>query len=147
MLCHACTRLFAGRAENASTEERDQLYKMHHPDLASWRLAKDLGCGICSKAWRKFGPTREVIDIDVLITASAVPLSLSGTRTMNLLQLDYWMRNDPDGRPHMILSMDGVFEGRWMRVRGASYLHMRVLGFEMIPTGYCSFPSESHTKY
>jgi hypothetical protein len=50
MLCDACTRLFAGRAKNASTEERDKLYKMHYGDLALFRLAKDLGYNICSKA-------------------------------------------------------------------------------------------------
>lgn len=150
MLCHACTRLFAGRAENASTEERDQIYKMHHPDVASFRLANDLGCGICSKAWRNFGPTREGSDIHVLMTATALPVQLSGTRKMNVLQLDYWNRQDYNGQTQMILSMDhGISEGQWIRVRGAWYLHLRIIGFEMIPTGIVHFPP-SHapkTKY
>jgi hypothetical protein len=147
MFCHACTRLFAGRAENASTEEPGQHYKMHHPDLASWRLARDLGCGICSEAWRKFGPTRETTDIDVLITAVALPFRLSGTRTMNILQLDYWMQKDPDGRPHMRLTMKkGLSEGKWTRARGAWYFHMEYVGFEMITTGIVYFPPSHPSK-
>ncbi|KAH0536429.1 hypothetical protein FGG08_006698 [Glutinoglossum americanum] len=149
MLCYACTRLFAGRAENASTEEQRPLYKMHHEDSASFRRAKDLGCGICSKAWRKFmtdNQGREDIAGGVLITASAVPIPLSETRTMNVLQLDRWTRRDPDGSSHMVLTTDGVLEGQWMRVRGASYLHGDVLGFEMIPTGIVHFPPSHTTK-
>jgi hypothetical protein len=137
MLCQSCLRLFAGRAENAD-EDDSNFYKIHHPNLASFRVAKDLGCGICTKAWHKFLPDRrskEVVDGGTLITATAVGLPLSAARTTNILQFDQWRRTNPDGRKYMVMNTNGVFEGRWMKMRGNWYLNFHCLGFELILTG------------
>jgi hypothetical protein len=123
---------------------------MHHPDRASFRQAvESIECDICSQLWKTFDFSRRMDitqpeleieppqkNLNMVITALALPLPASDTTQINLLQFTMWQEADLEADRHRrntIITPDGVFECQWLRIGDTWYFSTSRMGFELVP--------------
>jgi hypothetical protein len=51
---------------------------------------------------------------------------------MNNLQFNLWKRKDPDREDRIAMATNPFFRRKWIEVRGAYYVNLEALGFEMV---------------
>lgn len=76
------------------------------------------------------------------MTAVVETARLSNKKTMHILQLELFNKTEFLPGPSLLITKDGAFENRWLKVKGDSYCGGNFVGFEMIPTSECSSASQ-----